>query len=330
VNEKNEGFGNANNIGLTHCKGKYVLLLNPDTIVTEEALKDCIEFMDEHADVGATGVRMLDGSGNFLAESKRSFPSAKASFYKLTGLSVLFKNSATLNKYALGNKEEKGIYEVPVLCGACMMIRREVMQQLNGFDKDFFMYGEDIDLSYRINKAGFKNYYIGSATIIHFKGESSKRFSLHFIKMFYHAMILFVQKHYKHSFFSRSILYTGIYLRAGVALLLLPFKYFFSSNNKSFNNTSVYFLGSPQDINCAKKILHNTTSTIISNKVQPSSLQKSDIFFCLGDTLTYPESILLMEQFKNRKNTFKWFGKNTECILGSADKKTQGKVHTVD
>src|SRR5215813_5994571 len=146
VNDRNEGFAKANNIALKQCVGDYILFLNPDTIIAENILQDCIDFYNAHSDAGAIGVRMIDGSGSFLPESKRSFPSPIVSFHKLTGLSSLFPQSKLFNRYALGYLSEKEIHKVDVLCGAFLMAKTELLLQLNGFDESFFMYGEDIDL----------------------------------------------------------------------------------------------------------------------------------------------------------------------------------------
>lgn len=194
-NKENEGFGKANNRALAEAKGKYILFLNPDTLVTKEAFDTCIGFLETHADAGAVGVRMLDGNGRFLRESKRSFPDPVTSFYKLTGLSALFPRSKRFARYHLGFLPENEPAEVDVLAGAFMMVKRTVLEKTGGFDPAFFMYGEDIDLSFRIQKAGYKNFYL-PVRIIHFKGESTRKGSLNYVRMFYQAMRVFVEKHY--------------------------------------------------------------------------------------------------------------------------------------
>lgn len=196
-NDNNIGFAKANNMALTQAKGKYILFLNPDTIVAEDTIEKCIQFFTTHPDAGALGIRMIDGTGKFLQESKRSFPSPLTSLYKLVGLTSLFPRSSTFAKYYLGHLPENENHEIDVLAGAYMMVRKQVLQITGSFDEIFFMYGEDVDLSYRIQEAGFKNYYFSESTIIHFKGESTKRGSLNYIRLFYTAMSFFVKKHYK-------------------------------------------------------------------------------------------------------------------------------------
>jgi GT2 family glycosyltransferase len=195
-NEENMGFGRANNQALEIAKGEYILFLNPDTIVAEDSLRKCMQFLEQRAEAGALGVHMVDGSGSFLKESKRAYPTLATSFFKLCGLASLFPKSPVFARYHLGHLDPAAIHEVDVLAGAFMMVKREVLHKTGGFDSDFFMYGEDIDLSYRIQKQGYKNFYFPETTIIHFKGESTKKGSLNYVKMFYKAMSIFVSKHY--------------------------------------------------------------------------------------------------------------------------------------
>ena len=208
ASKTNDGFAVANNKALALSKGDYILFLNPDTIVPEDCFANCINFFKEHKNCGALGVQMIDGAGNFLPESKRSFPSLSAAFYKLSGLSLIFPKSKIFNKYALGNLPKDDNFEVDVLAGAFMMLSRTVIEYTKGFDETYFMYGEDIDLSFRVQQAGYKNYYFGKQQIIHFKGESTKRGSLNYVRMFYKAMSVFVKKHYtgsKATFFATII-----------------------------------------------------------------------------------------------------------------------------
>lgn len=221
ANTKNVGFSAANNQGYAASTGKYVLLLNPDTVVQEDTFTRCISFMDQHPEAGALGVKMLDGRGNFLPESKRGFPNPEVAFYKAFGLAALFPQSKIFGKYHLGYLHENSIHEVDVLAGAFMFIRRSVLEKTGLLDEAFFMYGEDIDLSYRIVKAGYKNYYFPQAPIIHYKGESTKKGSLNYVRMFYNAMKIFARKHFSGSNAGAFILLINIaiYFRAMLALL---------------------------------------------------------------------------------------------------------------
>ncbi len=196
VNTENLGFAKACNQGLRNATGKYILFLNPDTIVPEDCFQQCIAFLAAHPDAGALGIKMMDGSGQFLKESKRAFPGPTTSLYKLFGLSKLFPRSRTFSKYHLGYLDENKNSEVDVLAGAFMLLKKEVLDKIGGFDEIFFMYGEDVDLSYRIQKAGYRNYYFAGSSILHFKGESTKKGTLNYVRMFYNAMSTFVRKHY--------------------------------------------------------------------------------------------------------------------------------------
>ena len=196
-NKHNPGFSIANNQAIRISTGEYVLLLNPDTVVEEDTFEKCIHFMDAHPEAGALGVRMIDGSGAFLPESKRGFPSPWAAFCKTFGLSRIFPKSRLFNHYHLGYLDEMETNEIEVLAGAFMLMRREALDKAGLLDEAFFMYGEDIDLSYRIIQAGYKNYYFPETTIIHYKGESTKKGSLNYVKAFYTAMIIFAKKHFK-------------------------------------------------------------------------------------------------------------------------------------
>lgn len=195
----NLGFAKANNRALLEAQGEYILFLNPDTLLPENSLHSCLHHMAQHPSIGALGVRMVDGKGRFLPESKRSFPSPWVSFAKLAGLSWLFPRSKRFNRYALGYLDEHVNHSVEVLAGACMFVRHQLLQQLQGFDESYFLYGEDIDLSFRIKAAGYENVYFAGTTILHFKGESSRNKSLTRLKYFYGAMLVFVRKHYRNS-----------------------------------------------------------------------------------------------------------------------------------
>jgi GT2 family glycosyltransferase len=195
-NHQNLGFARANNQALEICRGEHILFLNPDTLIPEDCLEKCLDCIQEHPKTGALGVRMLDGRGRFLPESKRSFPSPLASLFKLAGLSGVFPRSNFFNRYGLGELNPETDHEVEVLAGAFLFSKKSILKELGGFDERFFLYGEDIDLSYRIQKSGWINRYFAGTEIIHFKGESAGRSQMHHVKFFYNAMLAFVQKHY--------------------------------------------------------------------------------------------------------------------------------------
>ncbi|HRZ43078.1 MAG TPA: glycosyltransferase [Bacteroidales bacterium] len=220
ANRENVGFSRANNQGILASEGKYVLLLNPDTVVEPDTFRKCVAFMEGQPDGGALGVYMVNGKGEYLPESKRSLPTPAVAFYKIFGLSSLFPRSHRFGRYHLGFLDKNQTHEVEVLSGAFMLLRREALDKTGLLDETFFMYGEDIDLSYRITKAGYKNYYYPGTRIIHFKGESTKKSSLNYVFVFYQAMAIFARKHFSGSnarLFS-FLIHVAIYFRASVAI----------------------------------------------------------------------------------------------------------------
>ena len=196
-NKENVGFSKANNQAIARARGEYILLLNPDTVIGENSLTNICRFMDKNPQAGAVGVKMLDGYGRFLAESKRGFPSPWNSFCKITGLSKLFPFSKYFGGYHLKYLDKNAIHAVDVLAGAFMMVRKKAIEKAGYLDEKFFMYGEDIDWSYRISCSGYTNYYFPEP-IIHYKGESTKK-DINYVTHFYEAMLIFFNKHYPYS-----------------------------------------------------------------------------------------------------------------------------------
>ncbi len=243
-NKDNPGFSKANNQAIRQAKGEYVLLLNPDTVVGEDAFENVCRFMDEHPDSGGVGVRMIDGYGNFLPESKRGFPNPWNSFCKMFGLSKIFSKSPIFAQYHLRYLDEKKVHKVDVLAGAFMMLRKSVLDKIGLLDETFFMYGEDIDLSYRIILGGYANYYLPE-TIIHYKGESTKK-DIRYVKIFYEAMLIFFRKHYPnysglYSFF----VHFAIYIRASFSALNTLI---FSPRNRKIKTTQNHLVFSTDEM----------------------------------------------------------------------------------
>jgi len=222
ANTVNTGFAKANNQAIKKSTGEYVLLLNPDTVVEEDTFRKVVDFLDQHPSAGALGVKMIDGRGKFLPESKRGLPTPWVAFYKMSGLSSLFPKSKVFGRYHLGFLDENKISEVDVLAGAFMLLRKTALDKVGLLDEDFFMYGEDIDLSYRISKGGYQNYYFPETRIIHYKGESTKKSSINYVFVFYNAMIIFAKKHFSpgHASTFSILIRMAIYIRAGLAVLV--------------------------------------------------------------------------------------------------------------
>ena len=219
VNDINRGFSKACNQGLSVVTGNYILFLNPDTIVPEDAFTSCIAFMDSHHDAGALGVRMINGRGIYLPESKRGFPSAWVSLWKMTGMATRFPRSRVFAGYYLGHLNEDEPNIIDVISGAFFFARRSTLEITGGFDERFFMYAEDIDLSIRVSKSGFSCYYFPGTTILHYKGESTVKDS-DYVKQFYYTMSQFSEKYATGGFskFLRPVIELGIRIKMRLTL----------------------------------------------------------------------------------------------------------------
>lgn len=221
ANTQNTGFSVANNQAIRQANGKYILLLNPDTVVQEDTFEKTLSFIEADPKIGGLGIKMLDGKGSFLPESKRGLPTPAVAFYKIFGLAKLFPGSKKFGQYHLTYLDKNKNHQVDVLSGAFMLLRKEALDKIGLLDETFFMYGEDIDLSYRITQAGYKNYYFAESNIIHYKGESTKKSSVNYVIVFYKAMAIFAKKHFSQNnarVFS-FLIYLAIYLRAAFAII---------------------------------------------------------------------------------------------------------------
>jgi hypothetical protein len=218
-NTANVGFARANNIALRQARGRYILLLNPDTVVQEDTCKVMMRFLDDHPEAGLAGCKILNPDGTFQLPCRRSFPTPWVAFTKIFGLSALFPHSKLFGRYNLTYLSPDETYPVDAVSGSFMMVRRDVYEKVGGLDEAFFMYGEDLDWCYRIRQAGYKVYYVHTTKIIHFKGESTRRSDIDEVRTFYQAMQLFVEKHFSRSLIVEIFLTIGITLRAALAML---------------------------------------------------------------------------------------------------------------
>ena len=346
-NKTNFGFAKANNQALKIAKGEYILFLNPDTIVPEDCFEKCISFINSKNNHCALGIKMIDGSGNFLKESKRAFPSPATSFYKLSGFSKLFPHSKTFSKYHLGYLSENANHEVDVLAGAFMMIPKKILDKVGGFDEEFFMYGEDIDLSFRIKKAGFKNYYFAESSIVHFKGESTKKGSLNYVKIFYKAMSVFVKKHYggKQAGLFSFFIQIAILLRAALAAASRLFRRKWKDENetrKPSGKYSILIVGNESESFKVKNLLahhgrknesymriaiqkeSNLESIDILNELENilKSTAVEEIIFCEGE-LSFKKIIKTISQISKQIN-IQIFAEGSHAIIGSNHKDFAG------
>ena len=219
-NEENVGFSRANNQAIEKSAGRYVLLLNPDTLVAEETLSQCVEFLDAHPEAGGCGVRMLNPDGSFAPESRRGLPTPFTSFCKMSGLGMLFPKSRTFGRYYMRYLDVDEPNQIEVISGAFCMVRRKALDQVGLLDEDFFMYGEDIDLSYRLLQGGWQNWYL-PCPILHYKGESTVKSSFRYVHVFYNAMLIFFNKHFGHRYrLLGLIIRLAVYMRALIDMLL--------------------------------------------------------------------------------------------------------------
>lgn len=210
ANDDNLGFARANNIAIRQSVGEYVLLLNPDTIVAEQTLRQAVDFMDAHPKAGGVGVRMHNADGTLAPESRRAIPTPWVSCLKMLGFT---------RRYYMSHLSWDEPGRIEVISGAFCLLRRKALDQIGLLDEDFFMYGEDIDLSFRLLKGGWENWYV-PCDIVHFKGESTQKSTFRYVHVFYQAMLIFFRKHYSHL----SVFYTlpvkmAIYFRAAIALI---------------------------------------------------------------------------------------------------------------
>lgn len=234
-NKENVGFARANNQAIRQAKGEYVLLLNPDTLLPEQTLEEVILFMDAHPRAGAAGVKMLTYDGRFLRESKRGYPTLAATFGKLSGLGRLFPRSKSLGGYYCNALDVDSIHRVEVLAGAFMLLRSSALEKSGLLDEDFFMYGEDIDLSCRIEEAGYENYYL-PYPILHYKGESTSKDTYHHVHVFCEAMDIFFCKHgERYGIAGRWLVRAGIHLQMYIRLSVLFLRRTFSFPGREAN-----------------------------------------------------------------------------------------------
>ncbi|MBQ8047481.1 MAG: glycosyltransferase family 2 protein [Prevotella sp.] len=258
ASDHNLGFARANNLAIRQSKGEYVLLLNPDTILAEQTLRQAISFLDEHEKAGALGVCQLKTDGSPANESRRGLPTPMTAFYKMVGLCERYPQSHRFAHYYLSYLPWNVSSQIEVISGACFFVKRRVFEQIGLVDEDFFMYGEDIDLSYRILKAGYQNWYIPSR-ILHYKGESTQKSSFRYVHVFYQAMLIFIRKHYGHKSLLFSIpIKLAIYFKASVTLVKIQLERIrkmlgFSPRKASFTPYYI-FIGSNESIMTCKEI----------------------------------------------------------------------------
>lgn len=324
-NNDNPGFAKANNQAIRLARGKYVLLLNPDTVIGEDSIRSICYFMDERTHAGAVGLKMLDGHGAFLPESKRSFPSPWVSFCKIFGLSRLFPNSPRFASYSLPYLGADTRHKVDVLAGAFMMLRKEALDKVGLLDESFFMYGEDIDLSYRMILGDYKNYYLPER-ILHYKGESTRKSDIRYIKSFYGAMLIFYRKYYPKSGLLVSLLIRlAVLIRASLHVVLRPFM---STKPRKVSRRRLLVLSGEESFETVKaacvkrikKLEHVNHWNLDENRVMDSICRSNqmkgftDIAFCYSD-VRFEQLLLLMDKMPDKRITYHIYNKKSGVLV---------------
>ncbi len=302
-NEDNYGFSRGNNIGVAKAKGDYICILNPDTVVAEDTFEILLNHSVLTDKLGILSCRLIDGQGVFLPESKRNIPKPFIAIKKILGFSY---------SYYVSNLSEKETGSVPIFVGAFMLMQRAVYNEVKGFDEDYFMYGEDIDLSYKVLKAGYENRYHGSTSVVHFKGESTLKDKA-YAKRFYGAMQIFYNKHFKSNLVFNTIVWFGIKLSP----------LFQRSSEHVKRNIKQYVLISSEMNTALKNSLKH--DLILWPKFE--SYQNNTEYILDNNYLDFKSIIeILSNRPKNCKATFKIIPKNSNFIIGSNSSKSRGEV----
>ncbi|MBO4216167.1 MAG: glycosyltransferase family 2 protein, partial [Bacteroidaceae bacterium] len=296
-NKENVGFSRANNQALREARGEYVLLLNPDTFIGERTLRECIDFMDKTPKAGMCGVGMLKVDGSFAPESRRGVPTPFVAFCKMTGLGSLFPKSRLFGRYYMQYLNKQSINPIEIVSGAFMFIRKEALDKVGLLDETFFMYGEDIDLSYRVLKAGYQNYYIPTQ-ILHYKGESTKKDSIKYVNTFYKAMVIFFKKHFSHYSIIYSLFITLVIAMKGVMSYVMQKIYAYRNRRERRRRKKYLIVGDGQNLADMKAIAdrHRFKYDVFHSNLgdMPSTdVLYRDYDYIVFDTSRYPFSSIL-------------------------------------
>lgn len=302
-NKENFGFSKGNNLGVKKAKGEYLCILNPDTVVAEDTFIKLLEFSENKSKLGIVGCKLINGIGEFLPESKRNIPYVKSALLKFIGNS---------SKYYANHLKENKTGEVDILVGAFMFMKKAVYIEMNGFDEDYFMYGEDIDLSYKVLKSGYSNFYYAETSVVHYKGESTLR-DKNYAKRFYGAMQIFYKKHFKKNMIFDLLVWLGIKM-----VYILRFKpvgkpkkvskYVLVSNDKSLERT--IFLEKKLVLDAEMKLVEDNDEVILDANV-----------------LEYKRIIEIIENLRKQKSvTFKILSKSSNFIIGSDNAMCRGEI----
>ncbi len=316
-NKENLGFPKGNNIGVASAKGEYICILNPDTVVAEDTFAKVLEFAEKQTNLGIIGCKLIDGTGNFLPESKRGIPTPWVSFTKIFGLYKFFPNLKIFNQYYAQHLLENETGKVDILVGAFMVMKRELYNEIRGFDENCFMYCDDIDLSYEVLKKGKANYYFSETTIIHYKGESTIKNGT-YMKHFQQAMNFFYKKHFNGSLFFL------IFMKIGI--VIFSFAKMFQGASKPKVVPENYILVSDDNLLKEKiEILFNKPIQLRQITQSFSENKNQEIIFD-NNYLDFKAIIQSLELNKNKKITFKIIPKHADFMIGSNTSFDRGEV----
>jgi GT2 family glycosyltransferase len=322
-NKENLGFPKGNNIGVEKAKGDYICILNPDTVIAEDTFEKILQFAKNQNELGIIGCKMIDGSGLFLPESKRGVPTPWVAFTKVAGLYKYFPKSTLFNQYYLQHIPQSSTQKVPILTGAFMFLKRQLYQEVGGFDQDCFMYSDDVDLSYLVTKKGFSNYYFADTTIIHYKGESTQKDVL-YMKRFQEAMTFFYKKH-----FNQSYLFT-FFMKIGIKLF--AFKKMFTLKTFKATQPECYLIMSDNEALEDSITSKFNKNTVIINNIEGLRMligmaEKSttEVIF---DTnfISHSDMIQIMQDINQKNITFKIISRLNDYLIGSNTSEVRGEV----
>ncbi len=304
-NKENLGFAKGNNIGVAKAKGEYLCILNPDTVVAEDTFKLLLNDSELEKNLGIIACRLIDGQGRFLPESKRNIPTPYVAIKKILGLS---------RSYYVSDLDQKASGEVPIFVGAFMILKNSIYKEVNGFDEDYFMYGDDVDLSYKVLRAGYRNIYNGSTSVVHYKGESTLKDEV-YAKRFYGAMQIFYDKHFK----SNSIFDMFVWL--GIKLAPL-----FKNTSKNTNTTVKQYVLISSELS---KPLLDVLKQNVKLKLEMDTYENNTEYILDNNYLNFKSIIeILSNTPENCNATYKILPKNSNFIIGSNSSKRRGEVIT--
>lgn len=327
-NKENFGFPKGNNIAVNQAGGKYICILNPDTVVAEDTFTKILAFAEAKQDLGIVGCKLIDGTGSFLPESKRGIPTPWVAFTKIFGLYKIFPKSNLFNRYYAQHLNESQTGKVEILVGAFMLLEKDLYQKLNGFDENCFMYADDIDLSYRTLEMNRNNYYFHETTVLHYKGESTVKDEL-YMKRFQDAMNFFYQKHFKKSWFFSFFIKIGTWFFSFIKMFQgkpkekpLPESYILYSENTNLTKKLASILENKVRFLDFKKEKMVNSSLILKGK-------KTEIILD-NHYVSFKKCINIIETLKDKNITFKIFPKKASYIIGSNSRNDRGQIIKIE